>query len=200
MNKYPASISNLITQFSKLPGLGPKSAERLVFYLLKQPGEFLNNLADNINCLKNQIKICQTCFNFSTKNPCEICTDPKRDKCIICVVAYPQDLLVIEKTGEYNGLYHVLDGVLNPLENITPDKIRIKELVNRLKNPKKIKEIIIALNPDIEGESTTLYLTRQLKPYKVKTTRLAKGLPTGADLEYADAITVTDALKGRREV
>lgn len=201
MPKYPNIIQNLINEFSRLPGLGPKSAERLVFYLMKQSPEDLNKLASNIKNLKKEIQICQVCYNYSTKNPCEICTDSRRDHATLCIVALPQDLAVIENTGEYHGLYHILGGVLNPVEGITPDKLKIKELINRLNRAKpKIKEVILAFNPDLEGESTTLYLTRQLKPLKIKITRLAKGLPTGADLEYADAITVTDALKGRREV
>lgn len=201
MNKYPPSISNLITQFSKLPGLGPKSAERLVFYLLKRSPDDLKNLAKNIENLKTEIKICQICYNYSLRSPCEICSDTRRDHSTICMVALPQDLAVIENTGEYQGVYHVLEGVLNAVEGITPDKLKVKELLDRIKGSKiKIKEIILAFNPDLEGESTTLYLTRQLKPFKIKITRLAKGLPTGADLEYADAITITDALKGRREL
>lgn len=197
--EYPDSIKNLIDQFSKLPSLGPKSAERIVFYLLKQSKDDLKKLTKNIENLKDEIKICQSCFNISTKSPCPICTNRQRDHATICVVAQLQDVLVIEKTGEYNGLYHVLQGVLNPIEGITPEKLRIKELINRIKKD-GIKEIIIATNPDLEGESTAMYLTRQLKPLKVKVTRLAKGLPVGADLEYADEITVSNALKGRREV
>lgn len=201
MPKYPNIIQNLINEFSRLPGLGPKSAERLVFYLMKQSPEDLNKLASNIENLKKEIQICQVCYNYSTKNPCEICTDSRRDHATLCVVALPQDLAVIENTGEYHGLYHILGGVLNPVEGITPDKLKIKELINHLNRAKpKIKEVILAFNPDLEGESTTLYLTRQLKSLKIKITRLAKGLPTGADLEYADAVTLTDALKGRREV
>lgn len=197
--EYPDLIKNLIDQFSKLPSLGPKSAERIVFYLLKQSKDDLKKLTKNIENLKDEIKICQICFNISTKSPCLICTNRQRNRSTICVVSYPQDVLVIEKTGEYNGLYHVLQGVLNPIEGITPEKLRIKELINRIKKD-GIKEIIIATNPDLEGESTAMYLTRQLKPMKVKVTRLAKGLPVGADLEYADEITVSNALKGRREV
>lgn len=201
MPKYPNIIQNLINEFSRLPGLGPKSAERLVFYLMKQSPENLNKLASNIENLKKEIQICQVCYNYSIKNPCEICTDSRRDHATLCVVALPQDLAVIESTGEYHGLYHILGGILNPVEGITPDKLKIKELINRLNRAKpKIKEVILAFNPDLEGESTTLYLTRQLKSLKIKITRLAKGLPTGADLEYADAVTLTDALKGRREV
>ena len=199
MAEYPESIKNLIDQLSKLPSLGPKSAERIVFYLLKQPREKLKDLTKNIENLKKEIKICQTCFNISTKNPCPICLNRQRDISTICIVSQPQDLLVIEKTGEYNGLYHVLQGVLNPIEGITPEKLRIKELINRIKKD-GIKEIIIATNPDLEGESTAMYLTRQLKPLKLKITRLAKGLPVGSDLEYADEITVSNALKGRREI
>jgi len=179
--KYPTSISNLINIFSKLPGLGPKSAERLVFYLLKQPPDKLEELTQLIANLQKDIKICRTCFNVSTKDPCDICSDTKRDHSIICVVTTPQDLVVIEKTGEYYGLYHVLGENLNPLEGITPEKINIKELLERIRNPrsssqKPVQEVIIATNPDLEGESTALYLTRQLKPLKAKITRLAKGL------------------------
>lgn len=204
--QYPTSISNLINIFSKLPGLGPKSAERLVFYLLKQPPDKLEELTRLIANLQKEIKICKTCFNISTKDSCAICSDTKRDHSIICVTATPQDLAVIEKTGEYNGLYHVLGANLNPLEGITPEQLKIKELLSRIKNSesttgkKSIEEVIIATNPDLEGESTALYLTRQLKPLKVRITRLAKGLPMGSNLEYADEITVSNALKGRMEV
>lgn len=207
MTKYPDIIQNLINKFSRLPGLGPKSAERLVFYLLKLPNDDLKKLAKDLENLKGEIKVCQNCFNFSSQNPCEICSDKKRDYSTICVVAQPSDLQVIEKTGEYQGLYHILGGVLNPVEGVTPDQLKIRELINKVKSSlskvqssKPIKEIIIATNPDLEGESTAMYLARQLKPFKIKITRLAKGLPMGSNLEYADEITVSNALKGRREL
>jgi len=199
MNQHPPLIKSLINKLTQLPGLGPKAAERIVFYLLKQNNKFIDELSQNINSLKSEVKLCSQCFNISTQDLCPICGDPKRDKSIICVVAEPQDVLVIEKTGEYNGLYHILGGVLNPIENITPDKLKIKELVIRIKK-NGIKEIIIATNPDLEGESTSMYLARQLKPLKLKITRLAKGLPMGSTIEYADEVTISSALKGRQEV
>ena len=199
MNKYPDSLKQLIDTFSHLPGLGPKTAERIAFYLLKTNDKFTQEFINNIKTVKQEIKICRQCFNIAIKDPCSLCTDSKRNTAIICVVAEPQDVLVIEKTGEYQGLYHVLGGVLNPVEGITPEKLKIKELINRVKN-NGIKEIIIATNPDLEGESTAMYLTRQLKPLKVKITRLAKGLPMGSTIEYADEVTISNALKGRQEV
>lgn len=199
MNKYPESLKQLIDTFAHLPGLGPKTAERIAFYLLKSNDKFTQDFIDNIKTVKQKIRICQQCFNIAIKDPCNLCTNPKREKTTICVVAEPQDVLVIEKTDEYNGLYHVLGGVLNPVEDITPEKLKIKELINRVKN-NGIKEIIIATNPDLEGESTAMYLTRQLKPLKVKITRLAKGLPMGSTIEYADEVTISNALKGRQEM
>lgn len=199
MNQHPSLIKNLINKLAHLPGIGPKAAERIVFYLLKQNNKFIGELSQNIISLKREVGLCSRCFNVSTQDPCPICGDSKRDRSIICIVAEPQDVLVIEKTGEYKGLYHILGGVLNPIENITPDKLKIKELVSRIKK-NGIKEIIIATNPDLEGESTSMYLARQLKPLKLKITRLAKGLPMGSTIEYADEVTISSALKGRQEV
>ncbi len=199
MPKFPSSIQNLINEFNKLPGIGPKTSERLVFYLLKQNPEELSKFARALEGMKNTINFCGVCGNISEQNPCPICADPKRDKGIICVVSEVFDLMAIENTGEYNGLYHVLGGYLNPLEGITPEDIRIRELVERLKN-NSTKEIILALNPDLEGESTVIYLGKLLKPLKIKITRLARGLPMGANLEYADEITLLNALKGRGEI
>jgi len=199
MNQHPSSIKNLIDKLTRLPGLGPKAAERIVFYLLKKDKQFIDELSKNINTLKNEVKLCNRCYNITNQDPCIICRDPKRDKTTVCIVAEPQDVLVIEKTGEYNGLYHILGGVLNPVEGITPDKLKIKELVNRIKK-NGIKETIIATNPDLEGESTSMYLARHLKPLNLKITRLAKGLPMGSTIEYADEVTISSALKGRQEV
>ncbi|MFA5135141.1 MAG: recombination mediator RecR [Patescibacteria group bacterium] len=199
MAKYPESIQRLIDTLSNLPNLGPKSAERIVFHLLKQDREYIRNLSGTIQALKDQIKICSTCFNVSTGNPCDICRDRKRNRGMICVVAEPQDLLVIEKTGEYSGLYHVLGGVLNPVRDISPDKLTIGALLERVRSARpKASEVIIATNPDLEGESTAMYLARKLKELGVKTTRLARGLPMGSAIEYADEVTVSSALKGRQ--
>lgn len=199
MNQYPDAIKNCIDQLASLPGLGPKTAERLVFYLLKQNKERVDDLATALAGLQQKVTLCQRCYNVATHNPCSICTDSRRDQQTLCVVAEPQDLLVIEKTAEYHGQYHVLGGVLNPVEGITPDQLRINELIKRVKTQKPpIHEVIIATNPDLEGESTAMYLARQLKSLPVKISRLAKGLPMGSTIEYADEVTISSALKGRQ--
>jgi recombination protein RecR len=195
----PSSIQKLIDQFNKLPGIGPKTAERLAFWLLKKPQTELDEFGQAIKEAKKDLVICSICQNITYINPCNICTDNVRDQKTICVVAETQDQQAIERTGEYQGTYHVLGGVLNPLENMTPDKLNIESLIGRIKND-GIKEIILGLNPDLEGESTALYLVKILKPYKVKMTKLARGLPTGSDIEYADEITLGSALKNRREL
>jgi recombination protein RecR len=226
MQKFPSSLQNLLEHFSRLPGVGPKTALRFVFYLLKQPKVEVEKFAAALGILKNSIVTCGVCQNFSEKNPCAICADQKRDHSVICVVAEHQDLPVIENTGEYHGTYHVLGGVLDPLHGVTPDQLKIKELVARINDGKKspnvltggsarlaspksgaisalqIREIILALNPDLEGETTMLYLTKLIKSFgkPIKITRLARGLPMGSDLEYADEVTVSDALKGRKEM
>jgi recombination protein RecR len=203
MSRLPPALQNLADSFSHLPGVGPKTALRFVFYLLKQKGEDNLKLAKAIEALDNTIATCQICQNFSEKNPCAICSDRSRDQSIICVVAEHQDLPVIENTGEYHGTYHVLGGVLDPLHGITPDQLKIKELVGRVQK-NNIKEIVLALNPDLEGETTILYLTKLIKSFdensKIKITRLARGLPIGSDIEYADEVTLSDALKGRKEL
>ncbi|MDO8669319.1 MAG: recombination mediator RecR [Candidatus Buchananbacteria bacterium] len=198
--KYPLIIQNLIDQFSKLPSIGPKSAERLVFHLLYQPQNELHEFSQAIDHLKINVRQCQICFNFSESDPCYICSNPKRNKTIICVVAKPQDMAIIEKTGSFEGVYHILGGNINPLENISPQNIKIKELLIRIKN-NGVKEIILALNPDMSGETTSLYLSKLIKQFPdIKITRLARGLPMGADLEYADEITLENALKDRKEL
>ncbi|MFA5021609.1 MAG: recombination mediator RecR [Patescibacteria group bacterium] len=200
MTSYTPSIKNLIDQFAKLPGIGPKTAERLVFYLLKQPKEELIRFGLAVEHLKDKITICRQCQNFAETNPCLICQDKRRNQKIICLVAKPQDLFALEKTNEYQGVYHVLGGVIDPLEGITPDKLTIKELVERLKKT-GVSEVILAFNSDMSGETTVLYLTKLLKQFKnVRITRLAQGLPTGSDLEYIDEITLTSAIKGRKEL
>jgi len=197
--RYPSSIQSLIDHFSKLPTVGPKTAERYVFYLLKQHPESLQQFAQAIAELKEKTTICQTCLAIAEANPCPICADAKRNRSIICLVADSRDLLAIEATGQYQGLYHCLGGVINTIEGVKPEQLNIKQLLARLK-PAVVKEIILAFNPDLEGETTALYLAKLLKPYKIKITRLAKGLPMGADLEYADEITLSNALKYRNEV
>lgn len=197
---YPPLIQNLINQFAKLPSIGPKTAERLVFYLLKQPEKELHQFGEAIENIKGNIKACSSCFNFSESDPCPICADRRRDRKMICVVAKPQDVIALEKTGSYSGVYHILGGNINPLEDLGPENIKINELLNRLKN-NEFKEIILALNPDMEGETTALYLIKLLKQFpNLKITRLARGLPMGADLEYADEVTLENAIKERREI
>lgn len=199
MKRFPETIQRLLDEFSKLPGIGPKSAERFVFYLLRRPREEGEALANVIKTAVAKVKRCTTCFDFSETNPCEYCRDKHRDHTTVCVVAASPDVLAIEKTGEYNGLYHVLGGVLAPTEGMTPEKLRVAELEERVKN-NRIREVIIATNPDLEGEATSLYIAKLLKPFGITISRIAKGLPMGSDLEYADEITLANALSGRRRV
>lgn len=198
---HPPSIQRLIDHFRALPGVGPKTAARFVMHLLKKSEDEIRAFGHALVDLKQSTRTCGFCCNFTLQNPCSICSDTRRDSSVICVVSKPQDLLIIENTGEYHGLYHVLHGALNPIEGITPDQLKIKELLARIENRKgQIKEVILALNPDMEGESTAIYLAKLLQKDAPKITRLARGLPMGGDLEYADEITLTAALKGRREV
>ena len=201
---FPASIQSLINHFSNLPGIGPKTAERLVFYLLKQDSKTLADFSQTLSHIKDNIKKCSICGNLTDLDPCSICSDPKRDKTTICIIAEPADILPLEKSGEFHGVYHVLGGVLNPTEGITPDKLNIKELEKRIsassEKNNRIKEIILALNPTIEGETTCLYLTKLLKKYNIKITKLARGLPQGSDLEYADEVTLANAFRGRTQI
>ena len=200
MPNYPSAIKNLIESFSILPGIGRKTAERFVFYLLKQPKSQIEQFSKHLFELHNHNFTCPKCFNFSdSETVCNICNNEKRDQQTICIVEEFHDLNVIESTGEYNGLYHVLGGKIDPPEGITPDKLTINHLIERLKT-EPIKEIILALNPDIQGEGTTLYLKNLLKPSNIKITLLARGLPMGSDIEYADEATLSKALKGRQEV
>ncbi|HUT22192.1 MAG TPA: recombination mediator RecR [Candidatus Bipolaricaulota bacterium] len=197
---YPSEIENLIDKFNKLPGIGRKTSEKFVFYLLRENPLFLNEFSASILNLKKNLNFCQKCGNFSgTKTICEICADERRDKSLLCIIEDIQDLAVIESTGEYHGQYHVLGGQINPLEGITPEKLNIQKLIDRVK-AEKFSEIILALNPDIQGEATSLYLVKLFKPLNVKFTKLARGLAMGSDLEYTDETTLTNALKGRQEV
>ena len=197
--RYPTSIQNLIDYFCKLPTVGPKTAERYVFYLLKQHPEWLQQFAQAIAEVKEKTTVCQTCFAIAESNPCRICSDAKRNHSVLCLVADTRDMLVIESTKQYNGVYYILGGVINTIEDIKPDQLNIKNLLNHIKQ-NSIKEVILAFNPNLEGETTAMYIAKLLKSCKIKVTRLAKGLPMGADLEYADEITLINALKYRLEI
>lgn len=194
---YPQSLINLIDQLKTLPGIGPKSAERIAFHLLKSNKDATAKLASAITELKNKIKYCSQCFNLSEKDLCDICDNSKRDKNIMCIVENPKDIHAIEKTRKYNGLYHVLLGKISPLDGIGPDKIKIKELLNRIEKQKP-HEIIIATSSDVEGETTALYIAKLLKPMRIKVTRIAYGIPVGSSLEFADEITLMRSLEGRQ--
>lgn len=198
MNILPASIQNLIATLSSLPGIGPKSAERLTFYLLKQDQTTLANFSRSFADLKKSIKTCSHCHNFTETDPCVICRDKGRDQHKICVVSEPLDVVAIEKTHEFNGLYHVLQGTISPIDGIGPEELTIDQLVKRVKDD-RITEVILATNPTTEGEATSLYISKLLKPTGVKMTRIARGLPIGGDLEYADEATLSRALEGRKE-
>lgn len=196
---YPKSIASLIEHFQKFPSVGPKSAQRMAFYLIRMPKSEVEKFAQSMLDAKENTKTCEICFNLSSTSPCEICTSPQRDKSTICVVAETKDLIAIEKTNEYKGLYHVLQGLISPMDGIGADDIRIKELLNRLTD-ENVKEVILALSPSVEGEATSLYLNKLIKPFGIKISRIAFGLPVGADLEYADEITIAKAIEGRREL
>jgi len=199
MSPTPKTLERLLQEFTRLPGIGPKTAERLVYYLLKQPKVTLEDFAQSLLQVKNDIVTCQNCFRFTNQSPCPICTDSSRNKNLLCVVAESQNIPVLEKTNAFRGLYHVLGGLISPLDGITPDQLKIKELETKLK-ANGIKEVILALNPDLDGETTSLYLAKIIKPLNIKVTRLARGLPMGADLEYADEITLENALTERKEI
>ena len=196
---YPKSIAALIEQFQKFPSVGPKSAQRMAFFLLRMSKADVDNFAKTIIEAKENTKTCEICFNLSSSSPCEICSSTSRDKSIICVISESKDLIAIEKTNEYKGLYHVLQGLISPMDGIGAEDIRIKELLNRLTD-ENIKEVILALSPSVEGEATSLYLTKLIKPFGIKVSRIAFGLPVGADLEYADEITIAKAIEGRHEI
>ncbi len=196
---YPKSIAALIEQFQKFPSVGPKSAQRMAFYLLRMPKSDVENFARAVIEAKEKTKTCEICYNISSASPCEICTSTSRDRSVICVVAESKDLIAIEKTNEYKGLYHVLQGLISPIDGIGAEDIRIKELLNRLTD-EQVKEVILAISPSVEGEATSLYLTRLIKPFGIKVSRIAFGLPVGADIEYADEITIAKAIEGRREI
>jgi len=204
MAEFPKGIKNLIAAFERLPGVGPKSATRLVFYLLNTPKAYVNELAILLTKMKEEIKICSECFSVSEQDICSICKDSKRNKAQICVVERAIDVMAIENMGGFKGVYHVLGGVINPLEHVGPEELKIDELVERVKkyvkeNEKEL-EVILATNPTMEGEVTALYIKKHLDGLKVKISRIGSGLPMGADLEYADQATLSRALDGRRDI
>src|SRR5690554_3497150 len=191
---YPQPLSDLIASLSRLPGIGPKTAGRLAFYLLQEPN-VAEDLAKAITRASQEIKECSVCCNYTDQDPCAICKGEKRDRSLLCIVEQPRDVAALEKTGEFKGLYHVLHGVISPLEGIGPEQLTISQLLSRLDG---VKEVVMAVNPTVEGEATSMYLAKLLKPLGIKVTRIAHGLPVGGDLEYADEITIARALEGRR--
>ena len=199
MKNYPNAMERLTEQFARLPGIGGKTAQRLAFYLLSQPDEEAFAFADAIVEAKKTIHTCPVCQNLTDASLCPICSDPERDHRVICVVAEPKDVAAMERAREYKGLYHVLHGVISPLNHVGPNDIRIRELLTRLADG-SVREIIMATNPDTEGEATAMYLSRLLRPMEIRVTRLAYGIPAGSQLEYADEITLLRALEGRREL
>jgi recombination protein RecR len=199
MAATPEAVTRLVDEFSRLPGIGPKTASRLTYYMLRAPVEQVRALGDAVLQLRERIQFCSRCFNITEEDPCPVCVDVRREQHSICVVEEPLDVLAIERTGEYRGLYHVLHGAITPVEGIGPEDLRIRELVMRVEK-EPVREIILATNPSLEGEATAMYIRRQLFPLQVRITRLARGLPVGGDLEYADAVTLARALEGRQEM
>ena len=197
--RYTKPLLKLIEEFQKFPGVGPKSAQRMAFYVLNQDLEQVKQFSEIILAAKTQIKKCSVCKNLSSNHPCELCNNHSRDKSIICVVSEPKDLVAIERTNEYKGMYHVLGGLISPIDGIGPDELSIKELLNRV-SKNNLKEIIVALDTSTEGEATTLYLHRILSPVCTRVTRLGFGLPAGTELEYADELTIARALESRSEL
>jgi len=195
----PESVTRLVSEFSRLPGIGPKTASRLTYYLLRAPVEQVLALGEAVSQLRERIVFCSRCFNIAEEDPCPVCSDLRREQGILCVVEEPLDVLAIERTGEYIGLYHVLHGAIAPVEGVGPEDLRIGELIDRVKK-EAVSEVILATNPSLEGEATAMYIRRQLYALQVRITRLARGLPMGGDLEYADAITLARALEGRQEM
>lgn len=192
----PEPVTRLITAFSRLPGVGPKTASRLVFHLLRSPDDLTNELAEALRALKADLRYCTVCCNITVENPCPVCSDPRRDQSVVAVVEEALDVVAIERTAAYQGVYHVLHGAINYVNGIGPDDLRITELVKRV-DAGNIVEVIIATNPGFEGDATAMYIQKLLEPKGVKLTRLARGLPVGGDIEYADTVTLTRALQGR---
>ena len=199
MSYYAPSIEKLIESFEKLPSIGHKTAIRLAFHMLDMTDEEITEFTTSITNAKKKLKYCSTCFNISDTDPCPICSNPKRDQSTICVVEDVRDIMAMERTHEYKGVYHVLHGTISPMNGIGPDEIKIKELLNRIRD-NDIKEVIIATNPRVEGEATSIYISKLIKAFNIKVTRIAHGIPVGGDLEYTDEITLMKAMEGRREI
>ncbi|MBC2582853.1 recombination mediator RecR [Clostridium sp. DJ247] len=198
MDFYPIAIEKLIEEFAKLPGIGYKTAQRLTLHVLNLPSEEVREFADALVKARGTIKYCSVCGNFTDKDPCSICSNPNRDKSIICVVEQPKDIMTMEKVREFNGVYHVLHGNISPMAGRGPDDIKLRELITRINGD--IQEVIVATNPNVEGEATAMYISKILKPLGAKVTRIAHGIPVGGDLEYADEVTLSKALEGRIEI
>lgn len=196
---YPRSLAKLIEELERLPSIGPKSAQRLALHLLRCPPEQVRTLASALLEVLQQVKRCSICFNYTEEDPCALCQDPRRDATLMCVVADPRDMIAIENTGEYRGRYHVLGGLISPMDGVMPEDLRVKELLARLQD-QPVQEIILALNPIAEGDVTAIYIARLVRPLGIRTTRLALGLPVGGDLDYVDQVTIARALEGRREI
>jgi recombination protein RecR len=196
---YAGPVQDLIDELGRLPGVGPKSAQRIAFHLLKTPTADALRLATSITVAKERVTFCPRCFNIAEGEDCGICADPRRETSLVCVVEESRDIVAVEKTGEFRGRYHVLQGAISPIEGIGPDQLRVRELLARIE-PEGITEVILCTNPNIEGEATAMYLGRLLKPLGLRVTRIASGLPVGGDLEYADELTLGRALEGRREI
>lgn len=194
---YTVPVQTLIDQLGRLPGIGPKSAQRIAFHLLKLPKEDVGRLAHALTDAKERVRFCSVCFNFAEDDLCPVCADPRRDPSVVCVVEESRDIIALERTGEFRGRYHVLLGVMNPIEGIGPDQLKIRELMMRISS-EEITEVIVCTNPNTEGEVTAAYLSRLLKPFSIRVTRPASGLPVGGDLEYADELTLGRAISGRR--
>lgn len=200
MKQYPRSLNKLINELSKLPGIGNKTAQRLAFHVLSLPDREAEALAESIVTAKRTLRYCSVCGNLTDQEKCLICSDASRDRSVICVVETPQDVVAMERIREYRGLYHVLHGAISPAEGIGPNDINLKSLITRLQSDNNVEEVIIATNPNIEGEATAMYISRLLKPAGIKVTRIAHGIPVGGDLEYADEVTLLKAMEGRREL
>jgi len=199
MPATPKAVTRLVEELCRLPGVGPKTGSRLAYYLLRAPAEQALGLAEAIRQVKEQTVVCSVCFNIADGSPCSICSDSSRDLSQICVVEEPLDALAIERTRQYHGLYHVLHGAISPVDGIGPEELRIRELLVRAKSG-TVREVLMATNPNLEGEATAMYVARQILPLGIRVTRLARGLPIGADLEYADEVTLAQALEGRRDI
>lgn len=199
MSIYTPALQKLIDELGKLPGVGPKSAQRIAFHLIKLPEQDALSLATAIEQAKQKVRFCETCFNMSDETICEICSDSQRDSSLICVVEEPRDIVALERTREFKGLYHVLQGAINPIDGVGPEQLKIRELLERLKGD-TVLEVILCTNPNIEGEATAMYLAKLIEPLGIQTSRIASGLPVGGDLEYADELTLGRALEGRRNI